>query len=198
MARRQKMGAEETKERLIAAVARLLDRRSVADLSVKEIAAAAGVNHGLVHRYFGSKENLVRESIARTNARISADIPRAGTAGWTFDLLRTHPELARILARCCIDGPHDLLAAAKPPPDRVELHSFQIGEALARFGLPGITDPHVLNALGLAAMLGWIVFRPLFDAGYRLPPDADARIEAIIDLIDSVVFAPPPTEPPRA
>jgi AcrR family transcriptional regulator len=191
MARRRKMGAEETRERLVEAVVRLLARRSVADLSVKEIAAEAGVNHGLVHRYFGSKENLVRDAIARTNARVSANIPEVATTRWTYDLLRENPELARILARCCLDGPRDLLAAAKPPADRVELHSFQIGEALTRFHLSGMIDPKVVNALGLAAILGWIVFRPLFDAGYRLPADADRNVETLIDLVDDIIFAPP-------
>lgn len=46
-------------------------------VSVREIAQAAGVNHGLVHYYFGSKEQLRREAldhlIATTAAQIALD-----------------------------------------------------------------------------------------------------------------------------
>jgi AcrR family transcriptional regulator len=177
-------GAEETKEALIGALIRLLDRKSAADVSVKEIAAEARVNHGLVHRHFGSKEALLREAVARTNAEIRKHHPDTGTTSWSLGLHRERPHLSRILARCCLDGPLDLLALAAPPPEKIETHARQARALLARFGLEGLADPYLVNALGVAAMLGWAVFRPYLEAGYKIPPDADEKMTAYAALVD--------------
>lgn len=47
-----------SREKLIAAAKRCLVEKGHGACSVKDIAAEAGVNHGLVHHYFGSKEGL--------------------------------------------------------------------------------------------------------------------------------------------
>ncbi|HVY62998.1 MAG TPA: TetR/AcrR family transcriptional regulator [Planctomycetota bacterium] len=186
---KRKSSAEETKERLIEAVIRLMDGRAVADISVKDIAAAAGVNHGLVHRYFGSKEALVREAVVRTNALVSGSAPQVGRATWMLRLLRERPEIARILARCCLDGPRDLLPLAAPPAEVREPYVAGIRRALAALGLgERAPDPYVVNAAGCAAALGWVVFRPLFEQGFGLPPgpDADAQVEAMASFLDGL------------
>ena len=41
--------------------------------------------------------------------------------------------------------------------------------------------------IGVATMLGWAVFRPYLVAGYRVPPDADERIAALVPLVDMVM-----------
>ena len=48
-----------TRDKLILAARALLLEKGHAACSVKAIAARAGVNHGLVHHYFGSKEGLL-------------------------------------------------------------------------------------------------------------------------------------------
>jgi AcrR family transcriptional regulator len=185
---KRKSSADETKEALVQAVIRLLDRRAVADVSVKDIAAEAGVNHGLVHRYFGSKEGLIREAVVRTNALIARQTPRQGRATWLLGLLRERPEIARILARCCLDGPRDLLALAAPPREVREPYVAGIRRGFERMGfLQRPPDPYVINAAGCAAALGWIVFRPLFEHGFGLPEgeEADEEIATIARLLDN-------------
>ncbi len=180
------IGSEAVREALIAAVLRLLDRRSLADISVRDIAAEAGVNHGLVHRHFGSKDALVREAIRRTNERIRSEHPALGQTRWTAALLRNRPEIARILARCCLDGPRDLLPLAAPPPDVLETYVAPVRAAMARLGLGDADDAYVINAAGCAALLGWVILRPLFESGWGLPADTDerfARIAAILDRL---------------
>ena len=54
----RKSRSEQTKRALLEAAVRLLDRRAAGDISVRDIAAEAGVNHGLVHHYFGTKQRL--------------------------------------------------------------------------------------------------------------------------------------------
>jgi hypothetical protein len=45
----------------------------------------------------------------------------------------------------------------------------------------------VMNALGSAALLGWFVFRPLFERGYGLPKKADAEVEKLVRAIDRLL-----------
>ena len=53
-------GREEVRRAVIEAAANLLASRGPSAITVRDIAAAAQVNHGLVHRHFGSKEGVVR------------------------------------------------------------------------------------------------------------------------------------------
>lgn len=55
----------DTEEKLIAATAELLGEIGPRTLSVRAIAERAGVNHGLVHHYFGGKDALLRIAMER-------------------------------------------------------------------------------------------------------------------------------------
>ncbi len=183
-------GAEDTRTALMDALVRLLARGSVAGLSVRHIAAEAGVNHGLVHRHFGSKEELVRATIARLSARVHAEqAAGGGMSASSFEGLRQRPEVALVVARACLDGPHDLLALAAPPPERIRELTAPMRRALGKLGFAREGDAAVLNALGTAALLGWFVFRPLLASGYDLPADADARLAALLKQLDALLLA---------
>lgn len=190
--------ADETRDRLIQAVMELLPDHPADVLSVRDIALRAGVNHGLVHRHFESKEALIREALRRTNAQVHGVDPFArGVTSWSWALLREHPEIARVLARMCLDGPHDLLPVAAPPPERMEQFVAPIRAALLRAGLEGV-DPYTVNALGCATLLGWAVFRPLLDAGWKVPPDADEQLARLAPLLDAFMGTPDESAPPVA
>ena len=57
------MGRRLSEERLLAAAGDLLVEVGPHGATVREIARRAGVNHGLVHHYFGSKEQLLRAAM---------------------------------------------------------------------------------------------------------------------------------------
>jgi AcrR family transcriptional regulator len=180
--------ASETRTALIEALLRLLEKRSAGDLSIRDVAAEAGVNHGLVHRYFGSKEQLVREAIAVASTR-AHDRAGPGLSSRSFEILRRHPLLPIIVARACLDGPRDLLPLAAPPPELIEELAGAMDGFLKKLGVP--VDAHVLNALGTSALLGWFVFRPLLEHGYRLPKDADAQLARLLELLDLFLSGTP-------
>jgi len=56
-------GREEVRGNLVGATAKLLFDRAVEEVTARDIAQLASVNHGQIHHYFGSKEALVREVI---------------------------------------------------------------------------------------------------------------------------------------
>jgi AcrR family transcriptional regulator len=108
-------GKEAVMQAVIEAACELLMEKSPSQLSIREIAKKAGVNHGLVHRHFGSKQNLISQVVEhidrqmREAAKGSDDFQQA---------LRLATELAvndarfwRIPARLIMDGQAELLQA---------------------------------------------------------------------------------------
>ena len=180
--------AEQTREALIEALIRLLEHRSLAEISVREIAAEAGVNHGLVHRHFGSKDNLVNAAAKRVSEEVHRGYPgHRGMSAFTFRYLRDHPEIVRIVAQACLDGNTELLRAASPDPERLEVIVAPIREAMSRVAVVAGVDPYLLNAFAISSLLGWFLFHPLLEAGFGLPADADSQAEALLRLLDLLV-----------
>ena len=62
-------GAEEA---LLDAAERLLVDVGYAHITTRRLAEEAGVNHGLVHYYFGSNENLLAQALERFTKRLIA------------------------------------------------------------------------------------------------------------------------------
>jgi AcrR family transcriptional regulator len=70
---------------LLDAAERLLGEVGYAGITTRRLASEAGVNHGLVHYYFGSNENLLVQALERFTARLisrqrdlyTADLPFA-------------------------------------------------------------------------------------------------------------------------
>ena len=57
--------AEATKNKLLDAMRACIIEQGYSECTVKKVAELAGVNHGLVHHYFGSKERLVIEMLEK-------------------------------------------------------------------------------------------------------------------------------------
>jgi AcrR family transcriptional regulator len=72
-------------EALLDAAERLLAEAGYAGITTRRLAKVAGVNHGLVHYYFGSNENLLVHALERFTTRLiirqrelyAADVPFA-------------------------------------------------------------------------------------------------------------------------
>src|SRR5579871_108172 len=57
---------DERKEQVLQAAAGVFARRGLADTKIVDIAAAAGVSHGLAYRYFHTKEEVFAELVERS------------------------------------------------------------------------------------------------------------------------------------
>ena len=67
-------GAEAVRTSLVAAASELFASRGPSRVSVREVARSAGVNHGLVHHYFGSKDALLRAVLDELAVRAAAEV----------------------------------------------------------------------------------------------------------------------------
>ncbi len=182
--------ADETRTLLVDALRRLARTRTLSEISVRDVAREAGVNHGLVHRHFGSKENLIRAATESITAEVRAIDPGGRpSSAQTFRYIREHPELVRVLAQACLEGRQEILDAAAPQPDHLCAVVERLQAALDSMGLPVTPDPHVLNAYAIASILGWVLFRPMLTAGYGVSDDADGQLEGLLELLDFAIDA---------
>ena len=65
LAKRSRMSTDERREQLLASGADLLGRRPYDEVSIEEIAAAAGVSKGLLYHYFPTKQDFVLAALER-------------------------------------------------------------------------------------------------------------------------------------
>lgn len=91
--RRAPRGREQVRAALLDAAADLFAAHGPAAVSVRDVAARAGVNHGLVHRHFGSKEALVAATLEQLAAATAAPARGAASAD----------ELGQIIGRAADD-----------------------------------------------------------------------------------------------
>lgn len=68
----QATGREAVEGALLDAAERLLVDVGHAGITTRRLAQEAGVNHGLVHYYFGSMENVLAQALERFTARLIA------------------------------------------------------------------------------------------------------------------------------
>ncbi len=109
---------ENAEEALLDAAERLLTKVGYANISTRTLAKEAGVNHGLVHYYFGSMENLflrvlerfTERLIKRQRAMYAADEPfiekwRTAMAFIDEDLRSGYPKILRELQALALNTP---------------------------------------------------------------------------------------------
>lgn len=90
---------------LVEAATRLITDRGPG-FSVREVASSAGVNHGLVHTYFGSKEGLVQAAFDELSRRTAEQLRTDGFPPLDLAEFRD-AEMVRAMARLVLDQPGD-------------------------------------------------------------------------------------------
>jgi AcrR family transcriptional regulator len=152
-------GKASVRQALIEAASKLFAERGPGDVSVRELAALAGVNHGLIHRHFGSKDGLLQATMAQLAEGVADSIGPDDASESLTDLLNatfgateeaTH---WRILARSILDGiPVSELQDDFPVVERML--------AAAERSSSSPLSARALVTLLLAGGLGMLLFEP--------------------------------------
>jgi len=74
--RKSKLEAAQTREAIVAAAANLIRRTGIAEASLADMMAAAGLTHGGFYRHFRNKEHLVSEALSAAGEKAIATIGR--------------------------------------------------------------------------------------------------------------------------
>ena len=154
-------GREEVREALLDAATELFAARGSAAVSVRDIAKRVRVNHGLVHRHFGSKETLKLQVMKRLVDRVNRDVTDGSDQDLSFLLRQTlkatggHDAYFRILARALLDGEDVSTIQTRFPVARMLVQAAQTA---------GVERPKEFVARKMAAGLGWLIFEPYIRA----------------------------------
>ncbi len=193
-------GRAETERRLIEAALELIKRNGIlAGLNLREVAAAAGVNRGNIYHYFGSRQELLREAIARRFKVIRKQL-NADFRGLPFVERRTGQfrgdsfQDSKLRALLVIDGDESV--------DPMPAYEGALS-SLKQDVVNGDIDPaHDLEALqvALSAMLrGYRIFREPY--AKRVGADVEALDERVASVVGGWLERmkqPPAATPDRA
>jgi len=172
------MGKEEVVAAVLEAASELFAEKGPAATSIREVAARAGVNHGLLHRHFGSKRQL----LAATLQHLADSGARLRESGVPAAQLEAAQELqARVMVRSTLDGfPIEELQKRFPGMERF-LEQVRSGHSDER-------EARLLAAHAMALQFGWGLMGPTLRAAFGLTNLSDAEIrEAIVTQIGKIV-----------
>jgi TetR/AcrR family transcriptional regulator, repressor for neighboring sulfatase len=158
------LGRAEVVAAVLESAADLFAERGPAATSIRDIAARSRVNHGLIHRHFGSKDGLVGavlDHLGQHLAALLADQAEGSVVGEAVD------RQLRVLARTSLDGYSIGELQSRFPTMELLLetvraqHSSELGARLAA-------------AHTIALQLGWCLFGDFLRASTGLE-DLDDR-----------------------
>lgn len=179
--RERPSGREEVVEAVLDAADRLFSEAGPADVSLREIARVAQVNHGLVHRHFGTRDDLVERLLERTAARWTAEAQAAGDFRRAIDLIFGDPDEAETSA-----GTWLRLLAWSLLID-LPTHAGEVERKYATLDLlPRMLDEQdpdeaaITTAAALSLVFGWRLFHPYIRAALHLE---DTDFEALHDAL---------------
>lgn len=153
---RTKRGRKSVEAALIAAASELLSEVGPQQMSIRDVARLAGVNHGQVHHYFKGKEGLIRaamRSLAQEHLEHATE--RAGGGVMPPALTLSHDrQYQRAVIRLVLDGRVDL--ATMEIDDGVSVPQNILAEMTRSAGLkkPSIEAKAVLAGI-IALEQGW-------------------------------------------
>ncbi|MFV0496344.1 TetR/AcrR family transcriptional regulator [Mycobacterium sp.] len=175
-------GRDEVVAAVLRAATELFAERGPAATSIRDIAGRAKVNHGLVFRHVGTKEQLVGAVLDNLATELTELLQSGAPVG---DLDTAMDRQMRVWARILLDGyPREHLQTRFP--NVAPLLESVRGE----YREQGMSDRAARLAVGnaLALRLGWRLFEPMLRSatGLEALEDGDLR-QAILDAAERML-----------
>ena len=163
-------GREAVRAALLDAAASCFSERGIKATSVREIATRAGVNHGLVHRHFGSKDKLLHELLRELSARVDAHLAQLCTGETTPPPSELLPQIFagtrevglhwRVVLRALLEG-------ISPQELQTQFPVFsRLVASYRALGL-GETDALAEAVLAFSTGLGFLTFQTYLEAAVQ-------------------------------
>jgi len=168
-------GRAEVKAAVLAAAADLFATRGPAATSIREIAAASNVNHGLVYRHFGTKEKLVGAVLDRLGAAVT-ELLAAGASAEEVEMAAARH--SRVVARAILDGyPAGQLQSRFPNVAMLleRVRPYYDDDREARLAVANAT----------ALQLGWRLFEPFLRSALAIEdlPETEVRASVVAGMV---------------
>lgn len=174
---------EATERALQEAAIQLMERDGVlAGLNLREVAAEAGVNRGLVYHYFGSRQDLLRAALSRSAKQRFAEVAESAELAFRprmLHFLKTmirHRRAVHLATLLMGDGDTSL----RTMPLR-EATQRRLREDVASGDLDDL-DLDAVHAVSVSLIYGYVLYRDRFaeEIGVDLA-ELDQRVAAVAD-----------------
>ncbi|CAM4133235.1 Toluene efflux pump ttgABC operon repressor [Mycobacterium basiliense] len=178
--RKTPTGREEVAAAVLEAAADLFAERGPAATSIRDIAARSKVNHGLVFRHFGTKEQLVGAVLDHLGSSLTELLHSAVPA----DVVeRALDRQMRVWARTLLDGyPAEQLQTRFP--NAAELLNY----VRTRYDDESSARLAVANAIAL--QLGWRLFEPMLRSATGLEELTETELRQAVMAEASRIIEP--------
>lgn len=168
--RKTPTGREEVAAAILAAATDLFAERGPAATSIRDIAARSKVNHGLVFRHFGTKEQLVGAVLDHLGMTLTGLLHSGASDDVVERALDRH---MRVLARTLLDG-YPAGQLQKRFPNVAEL----LDDVRPRHGSDRSARLAVANSLAL--QFGWQLFAPMLRAATGIEGLSDDELRQAV------------------
>ncbi|MEY3806113.1 MAG: hypothetical protein RIR69_925 [Actinomycetota bacterium] len=162
---RQSRARHDTEEKLVNAAADLLGEVGPRAMSVRAIADRAGVNHGLVHHYFGGKDGLLRAAMIRL-VEEHAQFAREKSGGSPLPAplaLSSDQRYLRAVVRCVLDDEMELAQMELTAGVSIPRQALQHAVETRKLSSPD-TKTKAMVTIGMAMEMGWAALEPFLFA----------------------------------
>ncbi len=185
--------AAEVKAELLAATVSLLAERLPAAISVRDIAARANLQHSLINRHFGTKDQLIAEAIDALTTEYAAAVSVADTPVDSYLLALSHLR-ANLTAALALGrdraAPVDADEGRQFPGYATHL------QLLLAAGAPDNDHTRLVAGFLLALVAGWAFLGDNFvEAAHLDDPTGDAVAAQLTAVLTAVAFESIGTSP---
>lgn len=187
-------GPDEVRRAVLDAAARLFAERGVPQVTLRDIAREAEVNLGLISRYVGSRDDLVRSVFADLTEQLVAEMRAAPTSPRGFDPDSTMGRWTRVLTFLVLTDPGEAIRIGSGPLD--ELRSI-----MERLYGSSPEAARLRAAQLMGSAIGWRLFEPYLVAAAGL---GDLPIDEVRDELTrthrrlGATPWPSPPDPPES
>lgn len=194
--------ADTRREAILDAATELMAARPITDISVREIAARAGVAHTMIYRHIGSKQDLERAVVDRTVNEVLAFArpnPAGALAGFErlIETLLRRRESLLVLTHSLLTADGAARNADRAPVMALLLDALHTDiDARRAAGQPQPTpafpplSPEVAVGAVAALVMGWVAFEPRIRAGTGLTETPVAELATLATAIFDLARTP--------
>ena len=147
--------------KLIAAAADMLGEVGPRAMTVRAVAERAGVNHGLVHHYFGGKDALAEAAMLHLVQQHASDV-REQSHGNPIPAplaLNDEPRYLRAVVRSVLDGELELATTELTAGVSIPRSALQHATKMKQLDEPDL-ESKALTGMSMALEMGWAALEP--------------------------------------
>ncbi len=183
-------GRAAVKKAILDATEKLLVKNTPDKITVREIARAAKIKHPLIHRHFGTKEEVIAavhaRAIAKAERKVAGIENLEGNIGAFFEAVKKNKFRHVALTRAMLDG-----VRPRAIPTEFPLMSRLLELVKKRFNETN-TDPkftpEMITAILAAAILGWLLYEPFLLADtHQEDKKQDEIHKTVVEVLEEIL-----------